>query len=144
MSNLEYDGVLKTPAWDNDFGKFVFPKAKRKKPSHPESDLQKACVRWFKLQYPTRIIFAIPNGGRRSKHEAAIMQGEGVMSGVADLFIPEPKQVSHGLWVEMKIGTGKLQDSQKSFLYEMVKRNYKTAVCYSLDEFMKVVNDYLK
>jgi hypothetical protein len=136
ISKYEKRSTEKPIGWNQDH------KPKRKKPSHPESDLQKACVKWFKLQYPQRVIFAIPNGGNRSRIEAAIMQGEGVMSGVSDLFIPEPMQNFHGLWIEMKIKPNKLTDEQLKFTLRMVERDYKTAVCYSLDEFMKVVNDY--
>jgi hypothetical protein len=144
ISKYEKRSTEKPIGWNQDH------KPKRKKPSHPESDLQKACVKWFKYQYPQRVIFAIPNGGKRSRVEAAIMQGEGVMSGVADLFIPEPKSkivsefkiITHGLWIEMKYGKGKLTESQESFGLEMKARGYEYIVCYTLDEFMKAVNHY--
>ena len=60
---------------------------------HIESQIQKDCVTWFRLQYPKigRLLFAVPNGGARNAKEAAIMKGEGVTAGVAALpagFIP--------------------------------------------------------
>ena len=59
--------------------------APRRPPSHNESRLQAACVRWFRYQYPNLLIFAIPNGGRRNEVEAKIMKEEGVLPGIADL-----------------------------------------------------------
>ena len=55
---------------------------------HAESDIQQACVSWFRWQYPryAKLLFAVPNGGQRSAVEAKIMSGEGVMAGVADVF----------------------------------------------------------
>lgn len=43
--------------------------------SHEESRIQQACVRWFRMQYPrfARLLIAVPNGGGRSKIEAAII-----------------------------------------------------------------------
>lgn len=47
---------------------------------HIESQIQKDCVTWFRLQYPKigRLLFAVPNGGARNAKEAAIMKGEGL------------------------------------------------------------------
>lgn len=56
---------------------------------HVESNIQRQCVKWFRIQYPhyTKLLFAVGNGGARSKTEAAIMNGEGVTAGVADLIL---------------------------------------------------------
>lgn len=47
------------------------------------------CVGWFRLQYPAvgKLLFAVPNGGARSRTEAAIMKAEGVTAGVTDLIL---------------------------------------------------------
>lgn len=47
------------------------------------------CVSWFRLKYPAigKLLFAVPNGGARSRTEAAIMKAEGVTAGVADLIL---------------------------------------------------------
>ena len=42
-------------------------KVEKKSKRHLESELQQACVTWFRLQHPTNFCFAIPNGGQRSK-----------------------------------------------------------------------------
>lgn len=50
-----------------------------------ESQLQRLCVCWFRLQFPNDLIFAIPNGGSRNVIEAKNLKSESVLSGVADL-----------------------------------------------------------
>lgn len=51
--------------------------------------MQRMCVGWFRLQYPAvgKLLFAVPNGGARSRTEAAIMKAEGVTAGVTDLIL---------------------------------------------------------
>lgn len=114
------------------------------KPRHLESKLQQACIRWFKLQYPKETIFAIPNGGKRNALEAKIMKGEGVLAGVSDLFVMKPSKNYCGLFIEMKTGKNKLSVNQKEFLKKAQDQGYKTAVCYSLEDFMQEVNNYMK
>lgn len=140
--------------------KLLKEKAPRAKPSHPESKLQIACVTWFNLQYAQYkgLLFAIPNGGKRSKVEAGIMKGEGVVSGVADLMLTVAKKkadrigtanyafkiISHGLFIEMKVGKGKQSPAQVGFEQAVKAQGYQYSVCRTLEEFMNVINTYLK
>lgn len=70
---------------------------------HEESQIQRACVRWFGLQHRELdgLLFAVPNGGRRGKVEAAIMKAEGVYPGVADLLllVPRGRWGLYYLWI---------------------------------------------
>ena len=116
---------------------------------HDESRIQRSCIKWFRYQYPKHVLFAIPNGGRRWKTEAKIMNGEGVMAGVADLFLAHPSKnnagtIVHGLFVEMKSEKGIHQESQKDFERKVFAQGYDYEVCRSFDEFKKVVENYLK
>jgi hypothetical protein len=106
------------------------------KPRHHESQLQRACVRWFRLQYPEHLIFAIPNGGRRSRIEAAIMQGEGVTAGVPDLQIVTPGKT---FFVEMKAGAGKLTASQKDMHEKLRSLGFSVHTCHCIESFVIVV-----
>lgn len=62
------------------------------------------CVSWFRLKYPAigKLLFAIPNGGARSRTEAAIMKAEGVTAGVADLILLIGRGGFNALCIEMK------------------------------------------
>lgn len=123
----------------------------RAKMQHPESKLQTECVKWFRLQYPQYYynLFAIPNGGKRSKVEAAIMQGEGVVSGVADLMLAVPKYeigngYYHALFIEMKSGKNKQTANQIAFQKAVELQGYKYVVCRTFEQFQTVITEYLK
>lgn len=62
-----------------------------------EHEEQREFVCWFRRTYPEVRIFAIPNGGIRSKSQAGRLKAEGVSPGIPDLYIPE-----WAMWIEMK------------------------------------------
>jgi hypothetical protein len=66
-----------------------------------EHEEQALFVQWFRRTFPDVRIFAIPNGGSRSRSQGAKLKVEGVSAGVPDLFIP-----SGTVWVEMKRSKG--------------------------------------
>lgn len=111
---------------------------------HEESNLQQACVKWFRLQYPNLIIFAIPNGGSRNVIEAARLKREGVLAGVADLMVLKPNKQYYGLLIEMKIGKGRQSENQILFEMYCVHHYYKYSIARSIDEFINIVENYLK
>lgn len=112
-------------------------------PGKSESHTQQKCVEWFRYLYPKLILFAIPNGGARSKPEASIMKGEGVLKGVLDLFLMEPRGMYHGMFIEMKHNKNGLTREQIQFFLAAEQRKFKCVVCKHLDEFMKEVTNYL-
>lgn len=106
---------------------------------HRESELQKACVRWFRMQYPGLLIYANANGGRRSKIEAAIMQGEGVLAGIPDLTVVLPGAV---LWVELKAPNVKAHGThlQQAMIKKLNGLGHFATVVNSLEDFMRIIN----
>lgn len=128
-------------------------KGQKTKPRHLESKLQTACVKWFRMQYRqyNKLLFAIGNGGQRSKIEAGIMKGEGVVAGVADMMLavsnynlPKEARLIHGLFIEFKVGKNKQTAEQKAFEAKVTAQGYQYAVVRSIDEFMSLINNYLK
>ena len=113
-----------------------------RKPS--EQNLQIACVNWFKYQYPNILIHHSPNGGKRNVIEAAKFKNMGVKAGFPDIFIGTARNDYHGLFIEMKYGKGSTTDNQENVILKLKSENYKVEVCKSVDEFMNVVNGYLK
>jgi len=77
-------------------------------PTPSEHVEQRAFVSWFRKTYPGVLIFAIPNGGARSRITGGKLKLEGVLPGVPDLFIPEWR-----LWVEMKRQKGGAVSSEQ-------------------------------
>ena len=54
----------------------------------------------------------VPNGGARSKVEAAILKAMGVKPGVPDLLLPIRNSDYSAGWWELKSGSGRLSDEQ--------------------------------
>lgn len=113
-------------------------------PKQSESQLQKSCVRWFRLAYRRYLLFAIPNGGKRDVITATNLKKEGVVSGVGDLFLMTANSKYHGLFIEMKVGYNKQTTNQLEFMETCIREHYGYIVCTSLDEFMTAVNTYLR
>ena len=77
-----------------------------------EHDEQVGFVNWFRAKFAGVLIFAVPNGGKRSISAGKKFKAEGVVAGVPDLFIPE-----WNLWVEMKRESGgRLSPDQKEMI----------------------------
>jgi hypothetical protein len=112
---------------------------------HEESKTQRVCVKWFRLVYPelSRLLFAVPNGGKRGIREAAIMKAEGVVAGVADLLLLIPKGNHNALAIEMKTSKGKQNENQKLWQTDFEQMGGKYVVCRSFDAFKKEVESYL-
>ncbi len=113
-----------------------------------EHRLQCACVRWFRLSYPhlRKRLFAVPNGGARSKVEAAKLKAEGVVAGVSDLILLKPSRNSHALLIEMKTDSkgSKQSESQKEWQECITAEGeYQYSVCRSLEDFICTINAYL-
>ena len=85
----------------------------KKSPRSPsEHEEQAGLVQWFRARFPMVLIFAIPNGEKRSISVARRLKAEGVTPGVPDLFVPEWR-----LWIEMKRREGgRLSQDQKSMI----------------------------
>lgn len=110
---------------------------------HRESKLQQACIKWFRLQYPGHIMFAIPNGGKRGIVTASIMKAEGVLAGIPDLFLATRNKFSNGLFIEMKTEKGKLSESQISISSKLIGHGYSVVTARSFDSFKQEVESYL-
>jgi len=85
----------------------------KKSPRFPtEHEEQVGLVNWFRDRFPMVLIFAIPNGEKRSISVARRLKAEGVKAGVPDLFVPE-----WDLWIEMKRREGgRLSAEQKDVI----------------------------
>lgn len=118
----------------------------RKHPSEREHNLQVACVRWLKLQYPqfAHNLFAVPNGGKRDKVTAGKMKAEGVLAGVSDLIFLKSNANFGALLIEMKDEKGKQSEAQKEWQKLIEADGYKYVVCRSLEDFMREIKDYIE
>lgn len=122
-------------------------KSKRVSKTHDDEEhrIQCACVKWFRMQYPSisYVLFAIPNAARRSSRNGKYMKDEGMLPGVADLILLKSNRNYGALCIEMKTSSGKQSESQKEWEREAVRQGNKYALCRSLDDFIREVKDYL-
>lgn len=111
-----------------------------------EHDEQAVVVEWWRLQYPdlARVLFAIPNGGLRPKQTGAFLQKEGVVPGVADMFLAYPTNHYHGLFIEMKRREGgKQSPQQKAFEKAIRKQGYGYLLANGADNAISGIKGYL-
>ena len=108
--------------------------------------MQSACIKWFDYQYPkiSRLLHHSPNGGSRNILEAKKFKYMGVRAGFPDLILLIPRHGFASLCIEMKVGKNKQTQNQKQWQELAESANNKYAVCRSFEEFVKIINDYLK
>lgn len=118
----------------------------RKRPSHLEDKLQMACVRWFELQYNQYAIYLhhSPNGGYRTPAEASIFKSMGTRAGFPDLLLFLPNQYYCFMGIELKVGNNKQSPAQLQMQQAFESVGAKYVVVRSLDEFMDVVDTYMR
>jgi|GEM_PF-128618 len=114
---------------------------------HVESHMQRMCVGWFRLQYPAvgKLLFAVPNGGARSRTEAAIMKAEGVTAGVTDLILLLGRGGFNALCIEMKTTDRRsaLSDAQIEWRSLTITNGNRHVVCRTLEEFQSEIRWYM-
>lgn len=119
-----------------------------------EHQLQSNCVKWFRTQYPKYYfnLFAIPNGGllRGSKqnkiNQWSYFNAEGVVKGVADLFLAIPSGEFNGLFIEMKTTStsSKQREHQIKFEAAVIENGYGYVIPRTFEQFIEVVKNYLE
>ena len=98
----------------------------------PEQQIHKAVVSHLNWRaMPGVFFFHPPNGGFRSKTEAAIFKGLGVKSGVPDLIIFYKAQI---FGLELKATYGRLSPSQRLCMDAMELAGARVSIAHSLDE----------
>ncbi len=113
-----------------------------------EEDEQMTVIDWAEKRtsvYPAlKLLFHIPNGGKRSKAEAARFKAMGVRAGVPDLFLPVPRGRYHGLWIEMKrTKDGKISENQKWWIGALNSLGYSAQVAYGAEQAIRQLEEYL-
>jgi hypothetical protein len=113
------------------------PRFAKPKMARPEQEMQAAIFQWMRLHekvYPQlAYAHAIPNGGFRTKVEAAILKRTGVKAGISDICFPWPGTDLNGcryagMYMELKAPGNPLTEEQERFL-RFVSTNGFLGVC---------------
>jgi len=112
-----------------------------------ENGAQEALFSWCDIQrhkYPElKLLYHVPNGGKRDARTAQALKRQGVKAGVPDLCLPVARGGWHGLYIELKVGKNKPTEHQREWLKSLRHQDYATAVCYGWEEAAETLASYL-
>jgi len=114
--------------------------------NRPEQKLQIAAVEFLRLALPDCQILHVPNGGKRTKAEAAILKAMGVVAGAPDILIAwgwaHTGMLNGSGWIELKAGGGRLSKAQEDFRDDCRRKGIFWAEARSLDECEQAVRSW--
>lgn len=119
---------------------------KSKPPVASEHTEQVALMQWAARKPELEWLFAIPNGGTRTKTGAVKLKREGVKGGPADLCLPLRRDPWPGLWVEMKRTNATpcaLQAEQRAFAKHVIEQGYAWCCAKGWAEAKELIEAYL-
>jgi hypothetical protein len=109
------------------------------KRSRHEDDLQRQVVNFLTATRPNCIWYAIPNGGLRSRIEASIMKGLGVVSGAPDLAFHWPGGSG---FIELKSKQGVQSWNQFAWELRCDELRIPYRLCRTIDEVLETLKDW--
>ena len=113
-----------------------------------ESEEQISLFRWAQIASAVKpelkLLFHIPNEGKRTRYSGGKLLAEGLKPGVPDICLPVPNKMYHGLFIEMKAGRNKPTENQEFWLDALSAQGYCTVVAYGWVEAKTIIENYLK
>lgn len=108
---------------------------------------QRDFLRWASenaVSFPALgLLYAIPNGGHRSKASAGKAKAEGVKNGVPDLHLPVSRKGYLTLYIEMKTKYNGCTREQDAWHDALEEEGHMVRVCYGCEAAKVVLLDYL-
>jgi hypothetical protein len=103
-------------------------------------------VRYFRLRYPNYagLLFAIPNGAKRTERQGKRLKDEGLTAGVADLCLAIPGEDGGVLFIEMKHGSNRQSKAQKEWADAVIDAGNLYEIINSFDGFKKLVDWHIR
>lgn len=113
-----------------------------------EEDEQAALFQWASLlegRYPElRLMYHIPNEGKRNPRTGARMRSVGLKRGVPDIHLPVARGKYHSLYIEMKrVKGGRLTAEQSDWVKDLSAQDNAVLVCNGCEEAIKAILAYL-
>lgn len=120
----------------------------RRKPRHLESAEGQALMKWARMSTKAHpeldLLHHIPNGGKRSKVEAAIMKAEGVKPGIPDYDLPVARGGFIGLRIELKApGNHRVSKDQREVMEALRAEGHRCEVAVGWLAAVEIIEDYL-
>jgi VRR-NUC domain len=102
-------------------------------------------VNWFHYEFPELAddLHHFANERKCSINEGRKLKRMGVKKGVLDFFLAIPLNGKAGLWVELKVGKGRLTPEQIQFIERKISRGYEAIAVWGEDAAKAVILTYL-
>jgi hypothetical protein len=110
----------------------IIEQVRRPRDLNAEARIQAAIVEWIRVAAPSVLAFAVPNGGLRTKAEAARMRWTGVLAGVPDLAVIAPG--GRVFFLEVKTDAGRLSPDQHAIHDHLIALGTPAAIVRSVDD----------
>jgi hypothetical protein len=112
------------------------------------TEYSEQCVVFDWLKYckleGANLAFSSLNGVRLPIGLAVKAKKAGMKPGVPDIFVPVPRGIYHGLFVEMKREkNGRLSPEQVDWIAELEQQGYKVVIAYGAKEAIDAIKEYL-
>ena len=108
-----------------------------------ETQEQKTLVQWCRCDPRFQYLFHIPNETIGGQGWVVRNRQMGVKSGVPDLFYPVPMNGYHGLFIEMKTRTGRVDKTQTRWIQALTELGYKAVVAHGWEEARDILLEYI-
>lgn len=110
-----------------------------------EHQEQVAVCQYLDVVYPDVLYFSVPNGASLTNagRQMNKLKAEGLLPGVSDLIIFEPRGQYSCMFLEMKTLTGKPSEVQQWFIRQVEARGAFGTFAYGADDAIKAIDIYL-
>lgn len=114
-----------------------------------ESAEQAALFKWAHMargKHPElRLLFHIPNEGKRDPWTGHRLLELGLRPGVPDICLPVPRGGYHGLFIELKRRKGgTVSEDQREWIDALTRQGYRAVVCRGWDAARAEIELYLR
>lgn len=115
----------------------------KRKLSHDEDDIQAEFFRVASLMFPMldKLLYHACNEGKRNAKRAKRI---GIKAGVPDVHLAIANNEHHSLYIEFKSGSNKQTPDQIEFQKQAESAGNKYVVCYSVNEAIEILKEYLR
>lgn len=90
------------------------------------------------------LLFALPLGGERNIIVAKKLKQSGTRAGIPDIMLPVSRKGYHGLFIELKTGSGRVSAEQKQWIKALNSQGYNVVVCFGWIAAKETIESYLE
>lgn len=119
--------------------------SQRKSHAHEEDDIQQAFFNAARVMFPKldKLLFAVPNGGKRNYPEAVRLKKQGVKRGPSDILCLVPNDKYNYLCLETKTDAGTQSEDQKEFQKQVEAAGGLYLIYRSAADGIELLKNYL-